>query len=58
MLKSEFETRTWDAFWRATVEREKAAVIAAEMGMTVHAVYQAKSRVLRRVRQELDGLYS
>lgn len=58
LVRSEFETKTWDAFWRATVEREKPAEIAQTMDMTLHAVYKAKSRVMRRVREELDGIIS
>ena len=30
--------------------------VAAELGLSVNAVYLAKSRVLRRLHQELDGL--
>ena len=30
--------------------------LAAELGLSVDAVYTAKSRVLRRLRQELAGL--
>lgn len=56
IIQSEFETSTWDAFWRATVEREKPADIAQSMGMTLHAVYKAKSRVAKRIREEMDGI--
>jgi RNA polymerase sigma-70 factor (ECF subfamily) len=55
-VKSEFEERTWQAFWRVTVEGHETAEVAAEMGITSGAVRQAKSRVLRRLREELDGL--
>jgi RNA polymerase sigma-70 factor (ECF subfamily) len=33
-----------------------AAEVAAELGIRIDSVYAAKSRVLRRLRQELDGL--
>jgi RNA polymerase sigma-70 factor (ECF subfamily) len=33
-----------------------AAVVAAELGLSVNAVFIAKSRVLRRLRQEMQGL--
>ncbi len=56
LVRAEFEDRTWQAFWRVAVEGQPASVVAADLGMTVQAVYKAKSRVLRRVRQELDGL--
>ncbi len=56
LVRAEFENRTWEAFWRAAVDGHAAADIAEDLGMTLHAVYKAKSRVLRRLRQELDGL--
>ena len=56
MIRAEFKSFTWDAFWRVAVEGERAADVAADMDMTVQAVYKAKSKVLRRVREELDGI--
>ena len=58
LVRAEFETKTWDAFWRATVEGEKPKDIAKTMDLTLHAVYKAKSRVMLRVREELDGIIS
>jgi RNA polymerase sigma-70 factor (ECF subfamily) len=56
LVRAEFENRTWEAFWRTAVEGRAPADIAEDLGMTVQAVYKAKSRVLRRLRQELGGL--
>lgn len=56
MLRAEFEERTWQAFWRAMVEHQPPTRIALELGMSIDAVYQAKSRILRRLRQEMEGL--
>lgn len=56
LIRTEFEPTTWQAFWIATVEGRTAAEIAARLGLTKHAVHQAKYRVLRRLREELDGL--
>lgn len=56
LLHSEFEDRTWQAFWRMTIDGRPAAEIAEDLGMTKKAVRQAKFRVLQRLRQELDGL--
>jgi RNA polymerase sigma-70 factor (ECF subfamily) len=56
LVRAEFEDRTWQAFWQVAVEGRKVDAVAADLGMTVQAVYKAKSRVLCRVRQELDGL--
>lgn len=52
-VRPEFAERTWRAFWRAVVEEEPTAQIAAELGISANAVRQAKSRVLRRLRREL-----
>ncbi len=56
LVRSEFEERTWSAFWRSAVEDEPTAEIAASLGITANGVRQAKSRVLRRLRQELGDL--
>lgn len=56
LIQNEFEANTWQAFLRCTVQRASVAETAAELGMTVAAVYKAKSRVLQRLRLELDGL--
>jgi RNA polymerase sigma-70 factor (ECF subfamily) len=56
VMKGEFQPATWQAFWALTVEGKSGAEVAAELGLSVDAVYAAKSRVLRRLRQELDGM--
>jgi RNA polymerase sigma-70 factor (ECF subfamily) len=56
LVKSEFENRTWTAFWRVAVDNHAPADVAAEMGITPNAVRQAKSRVLRRLKEELGEL--
>ncbi len=58
LVRSEFEERTWNAFWRAAVENERTAEIARDLGITANGVRQAKSRVLRRLRDELGELPS
>lgn len=56
LIRSEFEPRTWKAFWRTAVEAATPADVSTELGMTTSAIRIAKSRVLSRLRQELDGL--
>jgi RNA polymerase sigma-70 factor (ECF subfamily) len=56
LLRAEFEARTWQAFWRVTVDGDCPDDVARELGMTVNAVYLAKSRILRRLRAEFAGL--
>jgi RNA polymerase sigma-70 factor (ECF subfamily) len=53
LLRGEFEQRTWQAFWRTTVDDQSAPDVAVELGMTANAVRMAKSRVLHRLREEL-----
>jgi RNA polymerase sigma-70 factor (ECF subfamily) len=56
LIRAEFEDRTWQAFWRTTVDERPSPEVAAELGMTKHAVRQAKCRVVRRIREELEGM--
>lgn len=56
ILQIEFEEHTWKAFWRVAVDGVPAAAAAEEQGMSVGAVYNAKSKVLKRLRQVFAGL--
>lgn len=56
MIRSEFEVRTWEAFWRVTVGGQLSSDVASELKMSVPAVYMAKYRILRRFRQVLGEL--
>ncbi len=53
LIRDEFEDRTWKAFWGTTVEGRDTKEVALELGMSPGAVRVAKSRVLRRLREEL-----
>lgn len=56
LVRSEFEERTWQAFWRSVIEGQDTAQVAAGLGLTPNAVRQYKSRVLRRLRRELGDV--
>jgi RNA polymerase sigma-70 factor (ECF subfamily) len=56
LVREEFDPRTWTAFWRSAVEGDRPADVAADLGVSTWAVYKARSRVLQRLRCELDGL--
>jgi RNA polymerase sigma-70 factor (ECF subfamily) len=56
LIRPEFEERRWQAFWRSVVDGQQSAVVAEELGVTPGAVRQAKSRVLARLREELERL--
>jgi RNA polymerase sigma-70 factor (ECF subfamily) len=58
LMQVEFESTTWKACWALVAEGKSAAEAAAELGISENAVYIAKSRVLRRLRQEMEGLLS
>lgn len=53
-VRQDFGDRTWQAFYRLTVQGQTAAEIGADLGMTAKAVRQAKYRVLLRLRSELE----
>jgi RNA polymerase sigma-70 factor, ECF subfamily len=55
-VRDEFQAATWEAFWRTVIEGRSPAALADELGMTEAAIRQAKSRVLRRLKQELGEL--
>jgi RNA polymerase sigma-70 factor (ECF subfamily) len=55
-VRGEFEERTWRMFWRAVIEGRSPAALAEELGVTPAAVRQAKSRVLRRLKQEMGEM--
>ena len=56
IIQAEFRETTWRAFLGTAVEGRSAAAVAEELGVSVAAVYMAKSRVLRRVRETLAEL--
>ena len=56
LVRAEFEPATWRAFLLTVVDGRTAPDAASELGISAVAVRQAKSRVLRRVRQELGDL--
>lgn len=55
-VRGEFEPPTLRAFQRQALEGAAAENVAAELQMSVAAVYTAKSRVLQRMRQLSEGL--
>jgi RNA polymerase sigma-70 factor (ECF subfamily) len=56
LMQAEFQPATWKACWELVVNDRPAAEVAVELGLSVNAVYLAKGRVLRRLREQLDGL--
>jgi RNA polymerase sigma-70 factor, ECF subfamily len=55
-IKPRIEPQTWQAFWHTVVLGQTTAKVAESLGMTRPAVRKAKSRTLRRLRQQLGDL--
>ena len=53
-VRGEFAPTTWQAFWRSAVEGRPPADVARELGLSVGAVYIARSRVLARLRRRIE----
>jgi RNA polymerase sigma-70 factor (ECF subfamily) len=56
LLQAEFHESTWQAFRLQVLDDQKASAVAEQLNIPINAVYLAKSRVLARLRQELEGL--
>jgi RNA polymerase sigma-70 factor (ECF subfamily) len=56
LMQAEFQPTTWKACWEYVVASRPVEEVAADLGVTTNAVYLAKSRVLQRLREELQGL--
>ena len=56
VIRPEFTDTTWQAFQRYALDGRPLAEVAGELGLSENAVCIARSRVLRRLRQEAAGL--
>ena len=50
----EFTIPTWQAFWQTAVLDRAPSEVAAELGLSVGAVYVARSRVLARLKRRIE----
>jgi RNA polymerase sigma factor (sigma-70 family) len=55
-IKDEFAASTWQAFWRTAVEDRSPKEVARESGLSIGAVYIARSRILTRFRERIEQL--
>ena len=51
-----FSETTWQAFWQTAIEGKSGKDVAQELGLSVGAVYLAKSRVMVRLKAQVAEL--
>lgn len=53
-VRGQVKPPTWQAFWCTEIERKPAAQVAEEMNTSVGAVYVSRSRVIARLRKQVE----
>lgn len=53
-IEPEFAKDTWQAFWLSTVEEQPIEQVAKKLGKQTGSVYAARSRIIRRLREEIN----
>jgi RNA polymerase sigma-70 factor (ECF subfamily) len=52
-VRPQFEVKTWQAFELLWIQNQPGAIASEALGMSIDSVYVAKSRVLKRLKQEV-----
>ncbi len=53
-VRNQFAESSWQAFWQTSVQERAIPSVAAELGISVGAVYIARSRVIARLRERIQ----
>lgn len=56
LIERDFTEKTWQAFWLVSIDDRSPADAASDLGMSINSVYLAKSRILKRLREEFAEL--
>lgn len=56
MLRPQFQPATWEAFCRTALEEADPVDVSRDLGLSLGAVYVAKSRVMARLREKVAQL--
>jgi len=54
-VRAEFQPATWEAFWQSSIDSVSVKEVAEQLGISVGAVYIARSRVTARLRELIEG---
>jgi RNA polymerase sigma factor (sigma-70 family) len=54
-IRGDFLDTTWKSFWLTMVEGRDIAATAAELGISIGSVYVARSRIVRRLKNEIEA---
>lgn len=54
-IKNEFKAETWNAFWMTMVEGQSCEHAAAKLKKSVGAIYTSRSRVMQRLKKEVEA---
>ena len=55
-VRREVTEVTWQAFWRTAIDGQPGKQVAADLGLSVAAVYLARSRVLARLKELVQSV--
>ncbi len=51
-----FQDSSWQAFWQTAMQSKKPKAVAEALGMSIAAVYKAKSRVMAQLKRQVQQL--
>jgi RNA polymerase sigma-70 factor (ECF subfamily) len=55
-IQKEVREATWQAFWRTAVDGQPCKQVAADLGLSVTAVYIARCRILERLKELIQSI--
>ena len=54
-VKESFHEKTWAAFWQTSILEKPVEAVAVELGLTIGAVYIARSRVISQLKKTIQS---
>lgn len=57
VIRGDFDEPTWKAFWKTAIDGQDATTVSRDLGVSSNAVRKSKARVLKRLREEMAGIY-